>query len=135
MGDFQRPGPLHVVPRLESNAPAFHRRPLPQHRRVGPKSDFVPLARKALAMLAQGGASQQIDQLAIQTDMSGLGHFLVTKQPHDIGAFRTMGLRNLLSPNPTSTTAHKRRCGTRSTITTRAAFRIRFSMVESFRLD
>ena len=43
-----------------------------------------------------GGGAKQIDKLAIQTDMSGLGRFLVTKQPHDIGGFRTMGLRNLL---------------------------------------
>jgi cytochrome c peroxidase len=64
------------------------------------KSDFVPLARKALATLARGGTAQQIDQLAIGTDMSGLGRFLVTKQPHDIGAFRTMGLRNLLVTEP-----------------------------------
>jgi cytochrome c peroxidase len=99
------------------------------------KSDFVPLARKALTMLAEGGSSRQIDQLAIQTDLSGLGRFLVTKQPHDIGAFRTMDLRNLLSPSPTSTTARKPRFGTHSTITTRAAFRIRFSMAESSRLD
>jgi cytochrome c peroxidase len=64
------------------------------------KSDFVPLARKALTLLAQGGGSQQLDQLAIQTDMSGLGRFLVTKDPHDIGGFRTMGLRNLLVTQP-----------------------------------
>ena len=65
------------------------------------KADFVPLARKALVLIAQGGGgSQQLDQLAIQTDMSGLGRFLVTKQQHDIGGFRTMGLRNLLVTQP-----------------------------------
>lgn len=65
------------------------------------KSDFVPLARKALALLEQGGGgARQIDVLAIQTDMSELGRFLVTKQPHDIGAFRTMGLRNLYVTEP-----------------------------------
>ena len=65
------------------------------------KSDFVPLARKALALIEQGGAgAQQLDRLAIQTDMSALGRFLVTKDPHDIGAFRTMGLRNLLVTEP-----------------------------------
>ncbi len=64
------------------------------------KSDFVPLARKALALLSQKGGLQEIDRLAIQTDMSGLGRFLVTKQPHDIGGFRTMGLRNLLVTEP-----------------------------------
>ncbi len=64
------------------------------------KSNFVELARKALKVIEQGGDPQQIDQLAIQTDMSELGRFLVTKQPHDIGAFRTMGLRNLLVTEP-----------------------------------
>ncbi len=64
------------------------------------KSDFVPLARKALAIIATGGSPRQIDQLAIQTNLSGLGRFLVTKQPHDIGGFRTMGLRNLLVTQP-----------------------------------
>lgn len=65
------------------------------------KSDFVPLARKALVLISQGGGGlQQLDQLAIQTDMSGLGRFLVTKQPHDIGGFRTMGLRDLLVTQP-----------------------------------
>ena len=64
------------------------------------KSDFVPLARKALVTLSSGGSSVDIDKLAIGTDMSGLGRFLVTKQPHDIGAFRTMGLRNLLVTQP-----------------------------------
>ena len=32
--------------------------------------------------------------------MSELGRFLVTKQPHDIGGFRTMDLRNLLVTEP-----------------------------------
>ena len=59
------------------------------------KSNFVPLARQALDELVKGASAQDLDRLAIQTDMSGLGRFLVTKQPHDIGAFRTMGLRNL----------------------------------------
>jgi cytochrome c peroxidase len=74
----------------------FHNIGVSAHR-----SDFVPLARKALVLIRQGGGGLlQIDQLAIQTDMSGLGRFLVTKQPHDIGGFRTMGLRNLLVTQP-----------------------------------
>jgi cytochrome c peroxidase len=64
------------------------------------KSDFVSLARKGLDILAKGGSPVQIDQIAIQSDMSELGRFLVTKQPHDIGAFRTMGVRNLLVTQP-----------------------------------
>jgi cytochrome c peroxidase len=64
------------------------------------KSNFVDLARKGLKVVEEGGSADQIDKLAIQTDMSELGRFLVTKQPHDIGAFRTMGLRNLLVTEP-----------------------------------
>ncbi len=62
---------------------------------------FVPHARQALALLSSGGGgARQIDQLAIATDMSELGRFLVSKQPHDIGAFRTMDLRNLYLTEP-----------------------------------
>jgi cytochrome c peroxidase len=61
---------------------------------------FVPHARQALELLAKGGGVRQIDELAISTDLSDLGRFLVTKQPHDIGAFRTMGLRNLYVTEP-----------------------------------
>ena len=63
-------------------------------------AQFVPHARQALALLSRGGGALQIDQLAIATDMSEVGRFLVTKQPHDIGAFRTVGLRNLFVTEP-----------------------------------
>jgi cytochrome c peroxidase len=62
--------------------------------------NFIALARKGLAIVAQGGGREEIDRVAIQTDLSELGRFLVTEQPHDIGAFRTMGLRNLLVTEP-----------------------------------
>ncbi len=61
---------------------------------------FVPRARQALALLSRAGGPEQIDRLAISTDISEVGRFLVTKQPHDIGAFRTMGLRNLFLTQP-----------------------------------
>ncbi|HZO82510.1 MAG TPA: cytochrome c peroxidase [Candidatus Binataceae bacterium] len=63
-------------------------------------ASFVPHARQALALLAKGGGERQIDELAISTDLSELGRFLVTRQPHDIGAFRTMGLRDLYLTEP-----------------------------------
>jgi cytochrome c peroxidase len=64
-------------------------------------AQFVPHALQALTLLASGGSSgQQIDRLAIQTDMSEVGRFRMTKQPHDIGAFRTMDLRNLFVTQP-----------------------------------
>ena len=62
--------------------------------------DFVNLARQGLKIIAEGGGKEELDKLAIQTDLSELGRFLVTQQPHDIGAFRTMGLRNLLVTEP-----------------------------------
>jgi len=61
---------------------------------------FVPHARQALALLSQAAGPEQIDRLAISTDISEVGRFLVSKQPHDIGAFRTMGLRNLFVTEP-----------------------------------
>jgi len=61
---------------------------------------FVPHARQALALLSQAAGPEQIDRLAISTDISEVGRFLVSKQPHDIGAFRTMGLRNLYLTEP-----------------------------------
>ena len=63
------------------------------------KSDFVELARKGLALVERGNI-KQIDELALQTDLSELGRFLVTKQTADVGAFKTSGLRNILLTHP-----------------------------------
>jgi cytochrome c peroxidase len=58
------------------------------------KQDFAGLARKALAILRTGD-TKQIDELALQTSYSELGRFLVTKNPADIGAFKSETLRNI----------------------------------------
>lgn len=58
------------------------------------KQNFTELARKALAILRAGDA-KQIDELALQTRYSELGRFLVTKNPADIGAFKSETLRNI----------------------------------------
>ena len=58
------------------------------------KQDFAGLARKALAILRTGD-TKQIDELALQTSYSELGRFLVTKNPGDIGAFKSETLRNI----------------------------------------
>jgi cytochrome c peroxidase len=63
------------------------------------KTDFIGLARKATAIV-RAGDLKQIDELAIQTDLSELGRFLVTKQSNDIGAFKTPGLRNIAITAP-----------------------------------
>jgi cytochrome c peroxidase len=49
-------------------------------------------ARKALASEQGEGA---LDRLALATDLSALGRFMVTKQGADIGAFKTPQLRNV----------------------------------------
>lgn len=63
------------------------------------KSNFVELARKGLQLVDSGDA-QAVDRAALETNMSELGRFLVSKQPKDIGAFKTAGLRNLLVTQP-----------------------------------
>ena len=63
------------------------------------KSDFIGLARKATATVRSGDLDQ-IDRLALETDLSELGRFLVTKQPADVGAFKTPTLRNIAVTGP-----------------------------------
>lgn len=58
------------------------------------KQNFTELARKALSILKTGD-TRQIDELALQTSYSELGRFLVTKNPADIGAFKSETLRNI----------------------------------------
>jgi cytochrome c peroxidase len=58
------------------------------------KQNFAELARKALAIVKLGDI-KQIDELALQTNYSELGRFLVTKNPADIGAFKSETLRNI----------------------------------------
>jgi cytochrome c peroxidase len=63
------------------------------------KTDFISLARKASSVV-RGGDLKQIDQLALETDFSELGRFLVTKHLNDIGAFKTPTLRNIAITGP-----------------------------------
>ena len=63
------------------------------------KANFVELAIKARAIVERGNL-KQIDELAIQTDMSELGRFLVTKNYADTGAFKTSALRNIALTAP-----------------------------------
>jgi cytochrome c peroxidase len=57
--------------------------------------NFEALAGQALGMLRQADNTQALDRLAIETDMSELGRFLVSKRRQDIGAFKTEQLRNV----------------------------------------
>lgn len=57
--------------------------------------DFEMLAKKALKALQEDPSEQKLDELALSTDMSELGRFIVTKNRSDIGAFRTSQLLNV----------------------------------------
>ena len=60
------------------------------------KQNFEALAGQALGALKDGSNNTEaIDKLAIETDLSELGRFLVTKKHEDIGAFKTEQLRNV----------------------------------------
>jgi cytochrome c peroxidase len=56
--------------------------------------DFEGLARQALKALEADPSEHGLDQLALATDMSQLGRFVVTRNRADIGAFKTEQLRN-----------------------------------------
>jgi cytochrome c peroxidase len=57
--------------------------------------DFEVLAARAVTALAQDGSTKQLDELAVGTDLSELGRFMVTQNGADIGAFRTPQIRNV----------------------------------------
>jgi cytochrome c peroxidase len=59
----------------------------------------VPLARQVEKLVDSGNASD-IDRVAILSDMSVLGRFLVTKKEPDIASFKTPDLRNVLVTAP-----------------------------------
>src|SRR6266536_4340226 len=59
----------------------------------------VPLARPAEQLIKSGDTSA-IDRAAIQTDMSALGRFLITKQEKDIAAFKPPNIRHVLVTGP-----------------------------------
>lgn len=58
--------------------------------------DFEALAVRALKALEEAGDSREAqDRLALETDLSELGRFVVTKNRADIGGFRTSQVRNV----------------------------------------
>ena len=63
------------------------------------KSNFVALAKKGIE-LVDSGDPHAVDRAALETDMSELGRFLVTKNIHDVGAFKTATLRNIVVTAP-----------------------------------
>jgi cytochrome c peroxidase len=63
------------------------------------KQDFNQLATR-VADSAAAGNQAEIDKLALETDYSELGRFLVTKKREDVGAFKTPFLRDVLLTGP-----------------------------------
>ncbi len=63
------------------------------------RHNVVALARQADQLVNSGDAAA-IDRAAIQSDMSALGRFLITKKEPDIAAFKTPDLRNVLLTGP-----------------------------------
>jgi len=63
------------------------------------RHNVVGLARRAQQLINSGDASA-IDQAALQTEMSALGRFLITKKEEDTAAFKTPNLRNVLVTGP-----------------------------------
>jgi cytochrome c peroxidase len=64
--------------------------------------DFQSLARRArqLLMASPERAHQALDEMALSPGFSELGRYLVTKQPRDIGAFKTPTLREVELTGP-----------------------------------
>jgi cytochrome c peroxidase len=63
------------------------------------RQDFNQLAKRAVDSAAAGNKAE-IDKLALETDYSELGRFLVTQKREDIGAFKTPFLRDVLLTGP-----------------------------------
>src|SRR5439155_22397741 len=61
--------------------------------------NVLALACQAESPINSGNATA-IDHAAIQTNMSALGRFLITKKDADIAAFKTPDLRNVLITAP-----------------------------------
>jgi cytochrome c peroxidase len=63
------------------------------------RHNVVALARQA-EQLIKSGDTAAIDRAAIQTDLSALGRFLITKKEKDIASFKTPDIRNVLVTGP-----------------------------------
>jgi cytochrome c peroxidase len=67
---------------------------------IGIIRHHVPALARQAEQLIESGDTAAVDRAAIQTDMSALGRFLITKKEADIAAFKTPGLRNVLVTGP-----------------------------------
>ncbi|MEM9555988.1 MAG: cytochrome c peroxidase [Acidobacteriota bacterium] len=69
-----------------------------QFHNVGIAAEYAPfdeLSRTAHRRLARTATLAELDGIVLETPLSLLGRFLVTRDPADLGAFRTPSLRNV----------------------------------------
>jgi cytochrome c peroxidase len=64
------------------------------------KQNFDELATQALKVLEKEDSVETINRMALETQFSELGRFLVSKNQADIGAFKTLQLRNIALTPP-----------------------------------
>ncbi len=57
--------------------------------------NFEGLVKTALKLLEEGASEKKLDELAVATDLSELGRFLVTRNRSEIGSFRTPQILNV----------------------------------------
>ncbi len=57
--------------------------------------DYAALADEAMRRLAADDSAAALDALALSTNLSELGRFVITRDPADLGAFKTPSLRNV----------------------------------------
>jgi len=57
--------------------------------------DFEALGRQAIKLLEEDPSEQKLDELAVGTNMSELGRFMVTRNRVDMGSFRTPMILNI----------------------------------------
>jgi cytochrome c peroxidase len=57
--------------------------------------NFEAMAKQALKLLAEDPSEQKLDELAVGTDLSELGRFMVTHNRSEIGSFRTPQILNI----------------------------------------
>jgi len=57
--------------------------------------DFEELGREAIKLLEEDPSEQKLDELAVGTDLSELGRFMVTRNRVDMGSFRTPMILNI----------------------------------------
>jgi cytochrome c peroxidase len=62
--------------------------------------NFEELAKKALRLLDENASEQKLDELAVGTDLSELGRFMVTRNRSEIGSFRTPQILNIGITSP-----------------------------------